>query len=84
MEEQMYAVVPFSLVGFFFTNKPIEESIRSDLTPEEMEKLQELLARFLFTEDIKIALYPSVVPPDQAEEALEEFEDMMFGEDQEE
>ncbi len=83
MEEQMYAV-PFSLVGFFFTSKSAEESIRSDLTPEEMEKLQDLLARFLFTEDIKVTLYPSVVPPDQAEEALEELEDMIFGESEEE
>ncbi|MFN3813271.1 MAG: hypothetical protein ACK4SM_01430 [Aquificaceae bacterium] len=83
MEEQMYAV-PFSLVGFFFTSKSAEESIRSDLTPGEMEKLQDMLARFLFTEDIKVTLYPSVVPPDQAEEALEELEDMIFGESEEE
>ena len=82
MEEQLYAV-PFSLVGFFFTNKPVEESIRGDLTPEELEKLQEILSKFLFTEGIKVALYPSVVPPDQAEDALEEFEDMIFGEEEE-
>ncbi|MDW8067138.1 MAG: hypothetical protein RMI50_05595 [Aquificaceae bacterium] len=82
MEEQLYAV-PFSLVGFFFTNKPVEESIRGDLTPEELEKLQEILSKFLFTEGIKVALYPSVVPPDQAEDAVEELEDMIFGEEEE-
>ncbi len=60
MEEQLYAV-PFSLVGFFFTNKPIEESIRGDLSPEELEKLQEIISRFLFTEGVQVALYPSVV-----------------------
>ena len=83
MEEQLYAV-PFSLVGFFFTNKPVEESIRGDLPPEELEKLQEILSKFLFTEGIQVALYPSVVPPDQAEDAVEELEDMIFGEEEEE
>ncbi|ADC89640.1 hypothetical protein Thal_1008 [Thermocrinis albus DSM 14484] len=82
MEEQVYAV-PFSLVGFFFTSKPIEESIRTDLSPEELEKLQEILSRFLFTEGVQVAIYPSVVPPDQAEEAVEELEDMIWGEEEE-
>jgi len=39
MEEQ-YVAVPFSLVGFFVTNRDVEDSIRNDLTPEEMEKLE--------------------------------------------
>ncbi|RMH05919.1 MAG: hypothetical protein D6699_02850 [Aquificota bacterium] len=82
MEEQVYAV-PFSMVGFFFTSKPIEESIRGDLTPEELEKLQELISRLLFTEGVQVALYPSVVPPEQTEEALEELEDMIFGGEEE-
>lgn len=72
------------MVGFFFTSKPIEESVRSDLTPEELEKLQELISRFLFTEGVQVALYPSVVPPEQAEEAIEELEDMIFGGEEEE
>jgi len=83
MEEQ-YVAVPFSLVGFFVTNRSIEESIRSDLTPEEMEKLQDIISRFLFTEGVRVALYPSVVPPDQAEEAVNELEDLIFGEEEEE
>ncbi|SHK20585.1 hypothetical protein [Thermocrinis minervae] len=83
MDDRMYAV-PFSLVGFFFTNKPIEESIRSDLTPEELEKLQQLLSKFLFKEDVEVALYPSIVPVDQAEEALEDLEEMLFGGEEEE
>jgi len=82
MEEQ-YIAVPFSLVGFFVTNRSVEESIRTDLSPEEMEKLQELIARFLFREGIRVALYPSVVPPEQAEEAVNELEEMIFGEEEE-
>ncbi len=84
MEEQQMYVVPFSLVGFFFTSKPVEESIRNDLSPEEMERLQDIIARFLFTEDIKVALYPSIVPVDQAEDAVEELKEMIFGEEEEE
>lgn len=71
------------MVGFFFTSKPIEESVRSDLTPEELEKLQELISKFLFTEGVQVALYPSVVPPEQAQEAIEELEDMIWGEEEE-
>ena len=82
MEEQ-YVAVPFSLVGFFVTNRSVEESIRNDLTPEEMEKLQDLIAKFLFKEGVRVALYPSVVPPDQAEEAVSELENLIFGEEEE-
>jgi hypothetical protein len=81
MEEQTYAV-PFALVGFFLTSKPIEESIRNDVAPEELEKLQEIISKLLFTEGVQVALYPSVVPPDQAEEAVDELEDMIFGEEE--
>ncbi len=82
MEEQ-YVAVPFSLVGFFVTNRSVEDSIRNDLTPEEMEKLQDLIAKFLFKEGVRVALYPSVVPPDQAEEAVSELENIIFGEEEE-
>jgi len=81
MEEQ-YIAVPFSLVGFFMTNKSIDESIRSDITAEEMEKLQNIIATLLFNEGVKVAVYPSVVPPDQAEEVAKELEDMIFGEEE--
>jgi len=81
MEEQTYAV-PFALVGFFLTSKPIEESIRNDVTPEELEKLQEIISRLFFTEGVQVVLHPSVVPPDQAEEAVDELEDMIFGEEE--
>jgi hypothetical protein len=82
MEEQRYVAVPFALVGFFVTDKDVEESIRTDVTPEELEKLQDLLARFLFREGVKVALYPSVVPPEQAQDAAEELEKIVFGEEE--
>jgi len=81
MEEQKFVAVPFSLVGFFVTDRDVEESIRNDLTPEELEKLQDLIAKFLFKEGVRVALYPSVVPPDQALDAVNELESMIFGEE---
>ena len=83
MEEQKLVAVPFALVGIFVTDKPVEESIRTDMTPEELEKLQELLARFLFREGVRVAIYPSVVPPEQAQDAVKELEQLIFGEGEE-
>ncbi len=83
MEEQKLVAVPFALVGIFVTDKPVEESIRTDMTPEELEKLQELLARFLFKEGVRVAIYPSVVPPEQAQDAVKELEQLIFGEGEE-
>ena len=83
MEEQKLVAVPFALVGIFVTDKPVDESIRTDMTPEELEKLQELLARFLFKEGVRVAIYPSVVPPEQAQEAVKELEQLIFGEGEE-
>ncbi|NPA40789.1 MAG: hypothetical protein GXO18_00740 [Aquificae bacterium] len=82
MEEQKFMAVPFSLVGFFVTDREVEDSIRTDLTPEELEKLQDILAKFLFKEGVRVALYPSVVPPEQASEAVEELEQIIFGEEE--
>ena len=78
--QQFYAV-PFSLVGLFITDKSPEESINTDLTPEELEKLQEIISKMLFKEGVKVAIYPSVVPPDQADEAMKDLENMIFGEE---
>ncbi len=78
--QQFYAV-PFSLVGLFITDKSPEESINTDLTPEELEKLQEIISKMLFKEGVKVAIYPSVVPPDQANEAMKDLENMIFGEE---
>ena len=53
------------------------------MTPEELEKFQELLARFLFKEGVRVAIYPSVVPPEQAQDAVNELEQLIFGEGEE-
>ncbi len=82
-EENRYNAVPFSIVGFFVTDRDPEESIRNDVTPEELEKLQELIGRFLFKEDIRVVLYPSVVPPESAGDVVKELEDLIFGEGEE-
>jgi hypothetical protein len=79
-EDQKYYAVPFSLVGFFITDRSPEDSINTDLTPEELEKFQEIVARVLFKEGVRVAIYPSVVPPDQVEGAVKDLEDMIFGE----
>ncbi|MEN3034207.1 MAG: hypothetical protein ABDH18_04380 [Aquificaceae bacterium] len=81
MQEEQPYVVPFSLVGFFITRKSIDESIRSDLTHEEFEHFQEIVRRFLFTEGVKVAIYPSIVPPDQVMDAIEELEEDFFEDD---
>ena len=83
MEEQKFIAVPFALIGIFVTDRDVEDSIRTDMTPEELEKLQELLARFLFKEGVRVAIYPSVVPPEQATEAVKELEQLLFGEEEE-
>lgn len=79
MDEARYSAVPFTLVGFFITDTSAEESVRDDVTPEEMEKLQEQIARFLFKDGIRVLIYPSIVPPEQAVDAIEEFQDFIFG-----
>jgi hypothetical protein len=37
----------------------------------------------LFTSGVNVALYPGVVPPDQAVEAVNELEDLIMGEGEE-
>ena len=80
MDEAHYQAVPFSLVGFFITDTSVEESVRGDVTPEEMEKLQELIAKLLFREGIRVVIYPSIVPPDQASDAVDDFQKLLFSE----
>ncbi len=69
---------PFALVGFFVSDKPIEECFRKDVTPEELEKLQELLKKTIFAEDVDIAIAPFVVPPDQVNDALNQLAEVVF------
>ncbi len=80
--EKKYVAVPFALVGLFTmpAGSKVEDMIRDDIEPEELEKFQEILARLLFKEGVKVAVYPSILPPDQASSAVEELEKMIFGE----
>lgn len=77
MEEEKKAY-PFALVGFFVSEKPIEEVFRKDVTPEELEKLQEFLRKTIFAENVDIAIAPFVVPPDQVNDALNQLAEVVF------
>ncbi|NPA54071.1 MAG: hypothetical protein GXO21_05320 [Aquificae bacterium] len=72
---------PFALVGFFVTDKDISEAFRQDVTPEELEQLQELLKKTIFTDDVEIAIAPFVVPPDQVNDALNQLADVIFSQE---
>lgn len=82
-QQEGYYAVPFSIVGLFVTNKEVEESIREEITPEELERLQDIVAKMLFKSGVSVALYPGVVPPDQAVEAVNELEELIMGEGEE-
>lgn len=82
-EQKGYYAVPFSIVGLFLTTKEVEESIREEISPEELEKLQELVGKMLFNQGVTVTLYPGVVPPEQAVEAVNELEDLIMGEGEE-
>ncbi len=72
---------PFALVGFFVTDKDISEVFRQDVTPEELEQLQELLKKTIFVDDVEIAIAPFVVPPDQVNDALNQLADVIFSQE---
>ncbi len=84
-EEKNVVAIPFALVGFFATSKPIEEVVRTDLSAEELEEIQQFLAQKLFKDpEVVVAIYPAVVPPEQAQEAVRELEQFIFGEEENE
>jgi len=75
--------IPFALVGFFATDKPVEEVINTDLTTEELEEIQNFLAKKLFKDpNVVVAIYPAIVPPEQAQEAVKELENFLFNEEE--
>jgi len=81
-EEKNTVAVPFALVGFFATNKPVEEVINTDLSTEELEEIQQYLAKKLFKDpNVVVAIYPAIVPPEQAQEAIRELENFLFNEE---
>ena len=81
-EEKNMVAIPFALVGFFATDKPIEEVINTDLSAEELEEIQQYLASKLFKDSkVVVAIYPAIVPPEQAQEAVKELENYLFNEE---
>ena len=81
-EEKNMVAIPFALVGFFATDKPIEEVINTDLSAEELEEIQQYLASKLFKDpNVVVAIYPAIVPPEQAQEAVKELENYLFNEE---
>ncbi len=72
---------PFALVGFFVTDKDVNEVFRQDVTPEELEQLQELLRKTIFVKDVEIAIAPFVVPPDQVNDALNQLAEVIFSQE---
>ncbi len=81
MDNRETVAIPFALVGFFATDKPVEEVVRTDLTAEELEEIQQFLASKLFKDpNVVVAIYPAIVPPEQAVEAVKELEQFLFEE----
>ena len=81
-QEKNMVAIPFALVGFFATDKPIEEVINTDLSAEELEEIQQYLASKLFKDpNVVVAIYPAIVPPEQAQEAVTELENYLFSEE---
>jgi len=82
-DEKNMVAIPFALVGFFATDKPVEEVINTDLTTEELEEIQNFLAKKLFKDpNVVVAIYPAIVPPEQAQEAVKELENFLFNEEE--
>lgn len=82
MENQETKAYPFALVGFFVTDKDVKDVFRQNITPEELEKLQELLKKTIFNEGVDIAISPFLVPPDQVNDALNQLADVIFSKEE--
>ncbi|MCX7738392.1 MAG: hypothetical protein N2Z80_03120 [Hydrogenothermaceae bacterium] len=75
MEKKAYA---FVFAGFFITDKEPIEIFREDVTAEDMEEIERLVKEKLFKSSVDVALAPSIVPPDQANDLLHEFGNVIF------
>ena len=74
---------PFAIVGFFVTDKPVDEAFKEDINPDDIEKIQEMIKGVIFKEGVDLAIAPFVVPPDQVHEALQQLGEALFGGEQE-
>jgi len=69
---------PFALVGFFVTDKNVSDVFRTDMTPDELEQLKELIKKLFFVEGVDVTITPFVVPPDQVNDALNQLAEVVF------
>ncbi|WP_028950486.1 hypothetical protein [Sulfurihydrogenibium subterraneum] len=76
MEKKAYA---FVFAGFFITEKNPQEIFREDVTAQDMEEIEKLIREKLFKPGVDVALAPSIVPPHQANDLLNEFGNVIFG-----
>lgn len=75
MEKKAYA---FVFAGFFITEKEPLDVFREDVTAQDMEEIEKLVKEKLFKPGVDIALAPSIVPPNQANDLLQEFGNVIF------
>lgn len=75
MEKKAYA---FVFAGFFITDKDPQEIFNENVTAEDMEQIEKLVKEKLFKPGVDVALAPSIVPPHQANELLQEFGKVIF------
>ncbi|WP_297890344.1 hypothetical protein [Sulfurihydrogenibium sp.] len=75
MEKKAYA---FVFAGFFITEKDPQEIFNENVTAEDMQQIEDLIKEKLFKPGVDVALAPSVVPPHQANELLQEFGRVIF------
>lgn len=75
MEKKAYA---FVFAGFFITEKDPQEIFNENVTAEDMEQIENLIREKLFKPGVDVALAPSIVPPHQANELLNEFGKVIF------
>lgn len=75
MEKKAYA---FVFAGFFITDREPLEVFREDVTAQDMEEIERLVKEKLFKPGVEVALAPSIVPPNQANDLLHEFGNIIF------
>jgi hypothetical protein len=76
MEKKAYA---FVFAGFFITNQDPQDIFNENVTAQDMEEIENLIKTKLFKPGVDVALAPSIVPPHQANELLNEFSKVIFG-----
>jgi len=69
---------PFAVVGFFITDKDIDDVFRKELTPEEIEQLERMITKVFFAKGVDVVIAPSIIPPDQVNNVLSQLAHAVF------